>query len=76
MPASAKPEKRDRAAVSTRFTDTEEAWLRLQATRLDMDLAELIRKCLALGIPLLLSNEFVRRVELKDAIIQSSSMSV
>ena len=52
---------------NTRYTEEEELWLRSVAAKLGISNSELVRKCLALGIPELLGNAFVRRVELKDA---------
>lgn len=59
--------KSDSSFGNTRFTEEEELWLRCVAAKLDMNNSQLIRKCLALGIPQLLGNQFLRRVELKDA---------
>ena len=59
--------KTDSGFGNARYTADEEKWLRQVADALDFSNSELVRKCLALGIPLLLHNEFVRRVELKDA---------
>jgi hypothetical protein len=33
-----------------------------------MDVSELVRKCLAVGIPIFMDNSFLRRIEIRDAI--------
>jgi hypothetical protein len=65
--------KRDGPAINVRLTDKENAYIRLQATRLDMDVSVLVRKCLSLGIPQLLFNKFIRRVDLEDVINGNNS---
>lgn len=59
--------KSDSGFGNTRYTEAEELWLRSVAAKLELSNSELVRKCLALAIPQLLGNPFVRRVELKDA---------
>ena len=54
-------------SITVRLTPDEDIWLRRHAAALDMDVAEVIRKSLALGVPVLMSNSFVRRVALEDA---------
>jgi hypothetical protein len=76
MPPSPKASpmsKRDRSAINVRLTDEENAYIRLQASRLDMEVSVVVRKCLALGIPQLLFNNFVRRVDLEDVISGKNS---
>ena len=53
--------------ITVRVTPEEDAWLRTKATELGMSLAEVTRKCWSLGIPQLLGNEFLRRIDLDDA---------
>lgn len=51
---------------NARYTAEEEAYLRDVAVKLDFSNSQLVKKCLALGIPQLLGNPFLRRVELQD----------
>ena len=53
--------------ISVRLTPEEDVWLRRHAAHLDMDLAELMRKSLAVAVPMFMGNPFLCRVELKDA---------
>lgn len=52
--------------VTVRLTPEEDIWVRRHAATLGMDVAELVRKALALGVPQLMANPFVRRVCLDD----------
>lgn len=60
-------DKRDITSVTVRLTSAEDVWLRRHAATLEMDIAALIRKSLALAVPILMANSFVRRVDLDDA---------
>lgn len=53
-------------SITVKFSEAEDLWLRQEACALNMDLTEVIRKCLTLGIPLLKSSDFIRRVQLQD----------
>lgn len=59
--------KRDQYSISLRLSQEEDAWVRAKAAKLEMDVSEWIRKCIAYGSPILDGNSFARRVELKDA---------
>jgi hypothetical protein len=58
--------KRDEAQVTIRLTPEEDVWLRRHATKLRMDVSELVRKSLALAVPILMANSFVRKTSLDD----------
>lgn len=58
--------KRELAFGGVRCSDNEDRFLRDCAALLDMDSAQLTRKSLAIALPLLLGNRFIRRVELQD----------
>lgn len=62
--------KRDQNSISLRLSQEEDLWMRKKAFDLDMDVAEWLRKCIALGSPILDGNQFCRRVELDDAMRQ------
>lgn len=59
--------KRDQYSISLRLSQDEDVWIRAKAARLGMDISDWIRKCLALGAPVLDANPFCRRVQLEDA---------
>lgn len=59
--------KRDQYSISLRLSQDEDVWMRGKAARLGLDISEWIRKCIALGSPVLDGNPFCRRVELDDA---------
>lgn len=61
--------KRDQYSISVRLSPEEDAWIRNKAAKLDLDISDWIRKCIAFGSPILDGNQFARRVELKDAIL-------
>ena len=52
--------------VTIRLTEAEDLFLRQEAYALGMDLADMLRKCAALGLPLLRASDFLRRVHLND----------
>lgn len=58
--------KREMAWSGIRCSDAEDRFLRDCATLLDMDTSQLVRKSLAIALPLLLANRFIQRVELQD----------
>lgn len=69
-------EKRDQNWGNTKFTESELRFLiNCQHAAGDMEASELVRKCLAIAIPQLIHNQFLRRVELED-IMDSMSRSV
>ncbi len=57
--------KRD-SIISVKFTDNESMTLRKLSYEMDMDVSELIRACIAIGLPAIQHVEFVRRVRLED----------
>lgn len=59
------PPKRE-DIVSVRFSAEESLCLRTAAYRLNLSVADMVRKCLALGLPTLEGVEFTRRVQLED----------
>ncbi|MDR1659827.1 MAG: hypothetical protein LBR94_05740 [Desulfovibrio sp.] len=68
-------EKRDGNPIGVRLTPQEERWLRRQAASLDLDVAVVIRKALAIGVPVLLSSAYVCKVaDLKDVITNEKCM--
>lgn len=59
------PPKREQS-ITIRFSDEEAFTLRSRAGEWDMEVSEVIRACIALGLPVLTDVEFVRRVRLED----------
>ena len=57
--------KRDEQ-ITLKLSSEEAQALRHWANRLDLDVSELVRKCIALGLPVLGSVPFARRVVLND----------
>ncbi len=64
--------KRDMALGNIRCSQEEDVWIRSEACAMGMDVSELVRKCLAIGIPRMRGNSFMRRVELQDAMSDKS----
>lgn len=60
-------QKRDQYSLSIRLTQDEDAWMRQKAAKVGMDISDWVRRCVAIGSPVLDGNLFARRVELKDA---------
>lgn len=60
-------EKREENWGNTKFTKSELRFLiNCQHAAGDMEASELVRKCLAIALPQLIHNQFLRRVELED----------
>lgn len=59
--------KRDQNSMSFRVSRSEDVWMRAKAAKFEMDVSEWIRKCIAIGAPVLDGIPFARRIELKDA---------
>lgn len=59
------PPKRENP-LTVRFTAEEFLLLRQYATAWDMEASEVVRACLAVGLPVLADVPYVRRVRLED----------
>jgi hypothetical protein len=60
----------DRPGITVRLTETEEAKVRLAAAKLEMEVSESFRRAWAIGISILLTNDYARRIEIKDVKIE------
>ena len=60
------PDKREQR-ISAAVTDAEKATVRQVADKISTDESGLIRKCLAIGIPILLNVDYLDRIRLQDS---------